>query len=379
MKPEEKYKIYADLQTLDGAAIAQMNSAMSNDWALRGAMMPDAHKGYALPIGAVVETQDMVVPAWVGYDIGCGMSSTITNLTKKDLEGKGDIIRDAILRAVPVGNNRHKESIDPEFELATEAMLSPVGRDAFKQRASLQLGTLGGGNHFIEVGYTDDKDEKIVITIHSGSRGFGHGVAERYMKIAAEENGVTKGNLESHFGMHFDSEMGRNYLNDAIAAQEYALVNRKIMTKLALRAISQALGIKTISEFFINRNHNHVDKQKGNKFIHRKGATHAEKGMWGVIPGNMRDGCFIVKGLGNQDSLQSSSHGAGRVMGRFKAKKVLDFKVFQEQMAGISGVVTEKTIDEAPDAYKNIFEVMDMQKDLVEVVHYVKPLVNVKG
>lgn len=377
MKPEDKYKIYADMQTLDGAAIAQMNSAMSNDWALRGAMMPDAHKGYALPIGAVVETQDMVVPAWVGYDIGCGMSSTITNLTKEDLEGKSDEIRDAILKVVPVGNNRHKESQDPEFEMVTLATLSPIGKEAFKERASGQLGTLGGGNHFIEVGYTED--EQIVVTIHSGSRGFGHGVAERYMKIAANENGVKSGNLESHYGMKFDSEMGKNYLNDAIAAQEYALVNRKIMSKLVLNVLADIAEKRVQVKEFINRNHNHVDKQDDNKFIHRKGATHAEKDMMGVIPGNMRDGCFIVKGLGNNDSLQSSSHGAGRVMGRFKAKKVLDFKVFQEQMDGISGVVTEKTLDEAPDAYKNIFEVMEMQKDLVEVVHYVKPLVNVKG
>lgn len=374
-----KYKIFADMQTLDGAAIAQMESAMKNEWALRGAMMPDAHKGYALPIGAVVETQDMVVPAWVGYDIGCGMSSTITNLTKKDLEGKGDEVRDAILSAVPVGNSRHRKSMDEKYEAEVYKSLSPVGKSAFKQRSSLQLGSLGGGNHFIEIGYTDDKEERVVITIHSGSRGFGHGVAERYMRIAAEENGVTKGNLESHFGMHFESEMGKNYLNDALIAQDYALMNRKIMSRLTMQAMADVLETPIHSEYFINRNHNHVDQQKGNKFIHRKGATHAEKDMFGVIPGNMRDGCFIVKGLGNDESLCSSSHGAGRVLGRWKAKKTLDFKVFQEQMEGISGVVTEKTLDEAPDAYKNIFEVMDMQKDLVEVIHYVKPLVNIKG
>lgn len=374
-----KYKIFADPQTLDGAAIAQMESAMKMDWVIRGAMMPDAHKGYALPIGAVVETQDMIVPAWVGYDIGCGMSSSITSLTKSDIDERGDELRDLILHTVPVGNSRHKQSTDPVFEKYILDKLSNVGQDAFVQRASLQLGSLGGGNHFIEIGYTDDGEESLVITIHSGSRGFGHGVAERYMKIAAEENGVTRGNLESHYGMHFESEMGKKYLNDALAAQEYALRNREVMTELVLSALSKMLGVAVTVKQFINRNHNHVDKQSDNKFIHRKGATHAEKDMLGVIPGNMRDGCFIVRGLGNNDSLQSSSHGAGRVLGRFKAKKVLDVDVFVKQMEGISGVVGKNTLDEAPDAYKNIFEVMDQQKDLVEIIHYVKPLVNVKG
>lgn len=372
-----KYKIFADMQTLDGAAIAQMESAMKNEWALRGAMMPDAHKGYALPIGAVVETQDIIVPAWVGYDIGCGMSSSITNLTKKDLEGKGDEIRDAVIKAVPVGNNRHKGSVEPKYDEKIFNALTPMGKEVFKERASGQLGTLGGGNHFIEIGYTDDEEERVVVTIHSGSRGLGHGIAGAYMKLAADVN--ESKDLETHNGFHFESQQGKDYLQDALLAQDYALTNRSIMTTLTLETLSKVVGKEVKVEQFINRNHNHVDPHKDNKFIHRKGATHAEKEMFGVIPGNMRDGCFIVKGLGNDESLCSSSHGAGRVLGRWKAKKTLDFKVFQEQMEGISGVVTEKTLDEAPDAYKNIFEVMDMQKDLVEVIHYVKPLVNIKG
>lgn len=375
----KKWNNFADPQTLDGAAIAQMESAMKNEWALRGAMMPDAHKGYALPIGAVVETQSMIVPAWVGYDIGCGMSSTITSLTKKDLDGLGDTIRDIILRTVPVGNNRHTKSMDEDFEQHIFNKLSPVGKDAFKQRSKLQLGSLGGGNHFIEIGYTDDKEERVVITIHSGSRGFGHGVAERFMRIAAEHNGVTRGNLEQHFALPSDSEQGKNYLNDALLAQEYALKNRQIMSELVLGVLGGTTGKRVDVIKFINRNHNHVDKQEGDKFIHRKGATHAEKGMDGVIPGNMRDGCFIVVGLGNDSSLCSSSHGAGRVLGRYAAKKVLDVGEFIEQMKGISGVVGEKTLDEAPEAYKDIFKVMEMQKDLVEIKHYVKPLINVKG
>ncbi len=379
MIKESKWNNFADPQTLDGAAVAQMQSAMSLDWALRGALMPDAHKGYALPIGAVVETQDMIVPAWVGYDIGCGMSASYLSLTREDVKEEGvlEAIRDAILSAVPVGNNRHKESQDPGVEKRIFDSLSELGKQAFAQRAKLQLGTLGGGNHFIELGYGEKGD--LVLTIHSGSRGFGHGTAERYMKAAAFANGVTRGNMEQHFGISSNSELGINYINDATLAQEYALANRQIMSNLAIAAISKTLGKDVKITQFINRNHNHVDRVSHNKFIHRKGATHAEDGMMGVIPGNMRDGCFIVKGKGNNDSLCSSSHGAGRVLSRAQAKKNLDFSEFEKQMKGIAGVVTEKTLDESPDAYKNIFDVMDMQKDLVEVVDYIKPLVNVKG
>lgn len=371
------FKIFADLQTVDGAAIAQMHKAMNNSFVVKGALMPDTHKGYALPIGAVVETKDVVVPSWVGYDIGCGMSCTITNI-KSDSISLNELnqLKLNILKIVPVGNNRHK---DNTYSFGLVSSLTSLGKEVFTKRSKNQLGTLGGGNHFIELG--SNQEGYLCITIHSGSRGFGHGIATEYMRLAAELHGVTKGNLEGNYGITIESPLFNQYLNDAIIAQEYALQNRKLMTNNILNELAKLLkNTKINSTVFINKNHNHVyqDINSGN-MVHRKGATHAEKDMLGVIPGNMRDGCFIVKGLGNPDWCNSSSHGAGRVLSRSQAKAQLSLEAMQKQMEGIVGCISEATLDEAPDAYKNIFEVMELQKDSVEIIDYVKPLLNIKG
>jgi tRNA-splicing ligase RtcB len=151
------------------------------------------------------------------------------------------------------------------------------------------------------------------------------------------------------------------------------------MTHRVIRAISGVMGRRVTSSDFINRNHNHAELRDG-RWIHRKGATHAEAGMMGVIPGNMRDGCFIVRGLGNPDSLYSSSHGAGRVLSRRKAKEQITLEQFEESMKGIpAATVGQATVDESPFAYKDIFKVMELQEDLVDIVHYIKPIINVKG
>jgi tRNA-splicing ligase RtcB len=183
---------------------------------------------------------------------------------------------------------------------------------------------------------------------------------------------------EGHFGFHPDSKLGRDYLDDHDWCVQYALENRKAMVAAVVESIQQFLGGNAEWEHLINRSHNHVEKF-GEWYIHRKGATHAEFGMKGVIPGNMRDGSFIVRGLGNPDSLMSSSHGAGRLMSRTKAKAELDAEAFVKDMDGIVSDAGVKRLDEAPGAYKDIFEVMEQQKELVETIHVVKPILNVKG
>lgn len=372
-KPHE---IYCGWDMLDPQALEQFRNALENPWVTRGALMPDTHKGYSLPIGGVVETDGIIVPAWVGYDIGCGMCAIPTTFKSQDIYYNAHAIHEAIHAAVPVGNNKHPEgkplchlSAIPRTQIAHHALQV---RDGLKQ-----LGTLGGGNHFIEVGV--DEEDTVWIIIHSGSRGTGHQIAGSYMKTAAEHHGVFKGNNEGHYGLDIMGNLGSMYMTDLNWALEYALENRKRMMEATIYAIRSILeyGGGVWNEL-INRNHNHAEVKDG-KVIHRKGATHAEAGMMGVIPGNMMAGSYIVKGKGNPGSLCSSSHGAGRVLSRSQAKKTLDVEEFLEDMDDIVSDASQSTIDESPKAYKSIEKVMEQQVDLVEVVHRVRPLINIKG
>lgn len=261
------------------------------------------------------------------------------------------------------------------WQLSTPTTL---GQEIYQKRnGACQLGTLGGGNHFIEVGF--DENDTVWVIVHSGSRGTGHGLAGEYMKKAS---GSTKAR-EGHYALRVDSFTGLEYVADMKWALAYALVNRSVISTLAIDAIRKVLGcsdnLRPITDGSqINRNHNHAEKKDG-LWIHRKGATHAEAGMKGVIPGNMRDGSFIVQGKGNPDSLCSSSHGAGRVMSRSKAKETLSLDEFTLEMGAIAAKVSDRTLDESPMAYKSIFDVMAMQEDLVDVLFRVKPIINVKG
>jgi tRNA-splicing ligase RtcB len=378
--------------------------------------MPDAHAGYTLPIGAVIKSKGKVFPSYVGYDIGCGMCAVKIDIDPSEV----DLVRlkEEILKNIPIGFSTHKEALNPSLETkgCSKKLL-----DSLSTTGVFQLGTLGGGNHFIEVG-KGESDGKLWIVIHSGSRGLGHKIAEHYMNEAyiinnpnefeeemiradffkrnkgfaenrpeeykkAEDKYVEKQRalsakknkkIEGHFGIDIDSEIGRQYLRDMEYCLEYALENRKTMINSITNSIAEITNKSLDVSMFINRNHNHAELKDG-YIIHRKGATHAEKGMMGVIPGNMRDGSFIVRGKGNPDSMSSSSHGAGRVLSRAQAIKQLDLAEFHNQMIGIVTNHNDSNIDEAPKAYKNIFEVMEAQKDLVEVVDRVIPLLNIKG
>ena len=410
-------KIYAE--NLDPAALEQFESAMAQPFVVAGALMPDAHKGYSLPIGAVVSTKDKIVPAWVGYDVGCGVSALklSKSVTKEDISAKAKDIFDAIYREVPVGFNKNSIGIPYSLEGLTEK-----GKEIVKAKQyEKALGTLGGGNHFIEIGA--DEEDNVWIVIHSGSRGVGHGIASHYMTIASTDSlddvrvaagvlfdsastdmkasvdihkyrevkarfvekkvaAVLKGAKakEGHFALDVNAGEGRHYIQDLNWCLEYALANREEMVRRIIGVISKKLNVinETGMIGLINRNHNHAVLKEG-LWVHRKGATHAEEGMLGAIPGNMRDGTFIVRGKGNKDSLESSSHGAGRILGRKAAKKALNMEDFAETMQGITALVQEDTLDESPGAYKDIHEVIRLQKDLVEVIAHIKPIINIKG
>jgi tRNA-splicing ligase RtcB len=373
-----KYKIYGE-HDIDPNAIKQMDSAMELDFVIAGALMRDAHFGYSLPIGGVVATDNEVVPAWVGYDIGCGMCAVQTTFSLGEVEFHAEEIFEAIYKHVPVGFKHNDKPCQwREFaEMPKTAFLQKM----FWDKGGLkQLGTLGGGNHFIEIGH--DEDLHVWIIVHSGSRNVGHSVATQYMKEASYKHTDKFKAKEGHYWFDATSRLGTDYLKDMNLCLAFALKNREYILDRVETAMHSVIGHKDgmLWDTLINKTHNHIEfVGDGFGYIHRKGATQAYEGTEGVIPGNMRDGAFIVRGLGNEESLFSSSHGAGRVLGRKQAKEILDLEVFTSEMDGIVAKVTEGTKDESPMAYKDIFAVMHDQKDLVEIVHHIKPIINVKG
>ena len=428
------YKIFGD--SIEQGALNQFTDCLNMDGCTQGALMPDSHLGYSAPIGSVLKLQDKVSPALVGFDIGCGVACLELGINYEavDLEA----LKSHILKTIPIGFNGHSKPQSVGDSISFEGT-SQVLQDAYSTKGVKQLGTLGGGNHFIEVGYLES-NHNIAIVIHSGSRGLGHTVASHYMREAASQSAESGWNdeayrlimdfagrhrnfLENNFegyavaqrkyvakqkllymkkqnieGLHsFDinSEMGKQYMIDQNFCLDYALLNRKHMINIIANYVEAArTGIQNASVFrkqFINRNHNHAELQtikhsnSDGSFInecyiiHRKGATHAEKDMLGVIPGNMRDGSFIVKGLGNLGSMSSSSHGAGRVLSRKKAKATLSLDEFKSETSKLVTNHTEAMLDEAPKAYKNIFEVMKLQESLVTTLDRVIPILNIKG
>ncbi len=361
-------------EAVEAEALAQFESAMAQDFALRGALMPDAHTGYALPIGAVVASDGVIVPAWVGYDIGCGMCAVPTSFERAAIARNAEAVFHQIHRDIPVGFKHNKTPVD--WDPPAEAQPTPTVAGFLAAGARCELGSLGGGNHFIEIGC--DETGRVWVIIHSGSRNIGHKTATHYMRQASKlHTGVDKAR-EGHFGFAVESELGTRYAADMAFCLEFALANRREMMVRAIAALQRYMEGDADWEALINRTHNHAECREG-VWIHRKGATHAETGMAGVIPGNMRDGAFIVEGKGNPDSLWSSAHGAGRVLGRKAAKARIPLEDFRRAMQGIQATVKPATLDESPFAYKDIFEVMRLQEPLVTVMHHVRPLINVKG
>lgn len=309
------------------------------------------------------------------------MSAMKIDVDALDLVEKSEEIFNQIYKDIPVGFNINKPSSvvhNPDRALSVHHRdLTDEGRAIAQDKDYRNaVGSLGGGNHFIEIGH--DEEDQVWAVIHSGSRGVGANIAKHYMKLASGGQKAKEG----HYGLDVNTEAGQGYIIDMEWALQFALDNRKEMLRRVENAVNKVCGNNGISYLdsgdFINRNHNHAELKDGN-WVHRKGATHSEEGMMGVIPGNMRDGSFIVRGKGNSDSLCSSSHGAGRVLSRKKAKEQVKLEDFKETMKNVQAKVDEKTIDESPFAYKNIFDVIDQQKDLIDVIHHVKPLINIKG
>ena len=379
-------KIYNYGINVDNETLKQFENCYNKDFVVAAALMPDAHLGYVAPIGAVLKTKKYIVPAWVGFDIGCGLiairikGKNIVKKVRKNING----IYKEIMKKIPMGVGEYNKEKDisektkKDFKnLIEEFQKKPYDKgilNYLKTTAIRHLGTLGAGNHFIEIGYDSKTKKELWLIIHSGSRGIGHEVAKRYM-IKASKN---KKEYEKTFPLDSESKLGKEYLNVLDFGLKYALLNRLEMAYKVIEGIEKILGEKIKYNLWINKNHNHVIYEKG-YFIHRKGATPAKKGERGIIPGNMRDGSFLVVGKGNPEFLNSSSHGAGREISRREARKRYTISQFRESMKGIKGNISEKVIDELPMAYKDVFKVMEAQKDSIRIAKHIKPIINWKG
>ena len=367
---------------LDEKTLEQFDEATNQDFVIKSALMPDAHLGYVAPIGSVFLTKGYVVPAWVGYDIGCGMTAVrIKTNILSDVKKNSKQIYKEVMNWIPMGRGklihpkRVTEKTKIEFKKLLEKFQSgPHDKEVYKfikNKSLSHLGTLGSGNHFLEI---CENEKETWIVVHSGSRGVGYKVAQKYMKkVAKKDTGY-----EATFPIKITSKLGKEYLNVLNFGLDFALLNRKEMIYKTILAMEKVLGKELDYEIWVNKNHNHA-VPSGKNYIHRKGATPAKKNERGVIPANMRDGSFLVEGLGNPKFLHSSSHGAGRLLSRTAAKKEISMAQFKKSMKGIVGTIDEGTLDEAPAAYKNISEVMDAQKDSVKIIKHLKPIINMKG
>ncbi|MCM8857961.1 MAG: RtcB family protein [Candidatus Thiodiazotropha sp.] len=357
------------------------------------AAMPDVHLGIGATVGSVIPTKGAIIPAAVGVDIGCGMNAVRLSLKAEQLPDSLYRIRSAIEAAIPVGFNQHKK--DPVKRSTVNALNVELERIMDKHPAITrmqgkkpyltwvrQLGTLGGGNHFIEICLDENKD--VWIMLHSGSRGIGNIIGRYFINLAKKDMGVQLGRLPDKDLAYFTE--GAQYFDDYIAAvhwaQDYAMINRREMMRRVVEVMKSVLLPFEATKEAINCHHNYVAKEHhfdADVYVTRKGAIRAGEGELGIIPGSMGAKSYIVRGKGNPTSFCSCSHGAGRRMSRSQAKRQYNSRDIEVQTEGIECRKDRGVVDEIPAAYKDIDEVMENQSDLVEVVHSLKQIVCVKG
>lgn len=369
------------LQDIEEGALEQAKDLANLPFAFRHiAIMPDSHRGYGMPIGGVLAAERVIIPNAVGVDIGCGMCSLRTNLEEIDTDNLKKIMG-VVRKTVPVGSNHQSEKQETKWMPESDKLL-PIVEQQY-EKAMYQVGTLGGGNHFIEI--QKGSDGFIWIMIHSGSRNIGYTVAKHYNEKAKEMNELWFSTVPKDLSFFpVGTKEFTNYLNEMNYCIEFALSNRKLMMERVKNAFVDVLSYVEFSDF-INKPHNFASWENHfgkNVIIHRKGATRAREGELGMIPGSQGTNSYIVKGKGNSESFESCSHGAGRVMSRTKARNTLsveDETKRLDDMGVIHAIRSENDLDEAPSSYKDIKEVMGYQTDLVDIEIELKPLAVIKG
>lgn len=349
------------------------------------AVMPDCHMGKGSTVGSVIVTRDAVIPSSVGVDIGCGVAAVLTNLTAKDLPDSLASLRSSIERAVPVGRYEHSSVAsgkDGSSLFSGLVVPSALSSMLNTQKVNAQVGTLGGGNHFIEICL--DTEDKVWIMLHSGSRNSGKVIGEHFISKARSLMdkyyiGLTDPDL-AYLPQH--TTEFQEYLSAVEWAQDYASLNRQVMMKLVFKEIKYYFKHAEIVGTEVNCHHNYISRESHygqNVIVTRKGAVRARTGDIVIIPGSMGTCSYIGEGLGNPESFHSCSHGAGRKMSRTAARSKYTKKDLENQTMGVECRKDEDVIDEIPAAYKQIDVVMENQKDLVRPLHKLKQILCVKG
>ena len=356
------------------------------------AAMPDVHYGIGAAVGSVIPTRGAIIPAAVGVDIGCGMNALRLTLKAEDLPESLRYVRAAIESRVPVGFEMHDSAaadkrtlraLEPGLERIFDA--HPALEKRLKKPRETwvrQLGSLGGGNHFIELAL--DESDRVWVVLHSGSRGIGNALGTYFIELARRDMQRHVAQLPHRDLAYF--EKGAQHFDDYVEAvhwaQDYALRNRQVLMQLILEALHRELPPFEVTDEAINCHHNYVAVEEhfgAQVFVTRKGAISARAGELGIIPGSMGARSYIVRGKGNADSLHSCAHGAGRRMSRGQARKRFRRVDLEQQTAGVECRKDSGVLDEIPAAYKDIDSVMANQSDLVEVVHALKQVVCIKG
>ena len=351
------------------------------------ALMPDVHGGVGMPIGAVLATKNVVIPNAVGVDIGCGMCAVKSSLRVDDLpqETLRKVIMRNIRKRIPVGMEHHKKAQDEtlmpqEFDIEQTTVVKRQYSAATKQ-----IGTLGGGNHFIEL--QRDEEGFVWIMLHSGSRNLGKQVCDYYDKLARQLNERWFSTVDPAMGLSFlpvKSPEFHQYWAEMQYCVAFALANRSLMMQRIMEILQEAYPDITF-EPMINIAHNYAAWEnhfEENVIVHRKGATRARVGEVGIIPGSQGTCSYIVEGLGNENSFLSCSHGAGRLMSRTEAQNTIDLQAeiaFLDAQNIVHGIRTRSDLDEAPSAYKNIDEVLAQESDLVKILTKLHPIAVIKG
>lgn len=364
---------------IDPNAHAQMEQACSMPNAFAGALMADAHLGYGLPIGGVLALKDAICPYAVGVDIACRMKMTVYDLHPSKFGDHENTFRDALENGTVFGVGQGAKRKAQHDVMDEDWTVTRITREN-KDKAWKQLGTSGSGNHFVEWGYLylDDDDDELGLKAgeylsllsHSGSRGTGASVCSTYSDMARAVLPPKFEDLGRLAWLEMDTQEGKDYWNGMNLMGRYAAANHNVIH----RNVSKLAGLEPIAMVENHHNFAWLENHRGEDvYVHRKGATPAGKGVLGVIPGSMADPAYIVRGLGNEDSLSSASHGAGRQMSRKKAKDTYNFKAARNDLAKKGIEILSAGADEVPGVYKNINEVMDAQQNLVEKVARFEP------
>lgn len=387
-KINNKILAWLDPNTIEPQAMEQLLNISEMSFIFKHmAVMPDCHLGKGATVGSVIATKDAIIPAAVGVDIGCGMIAVKTKFKAKDLPDTLKEIREGIEKRIPVSAGSYNNKLTESAKQRVAILAENYKGGAIDDKWQMQVGTLGSGNHFIEISL--DESDDVWVVLHSGSRGVGNKLANKHIKIAQKLMEDMLIHLKDPDLAYLPQSYSgfKEYIHDLLWAQEFARMNRdemmdRVMTELSYSFFGEDGHQKEIELERINCHHNFTQQENHfgqNVWITRKGAIQMRQGQLGVIPGSMGTRSYIVSGKENVMSYHSAPHGAGRRFSRNEAIKRFTMDDFDTAMKGIEVKRSEKFLDELPGAYKDIDDVMENSKELVDVVHVLKQVVNVKG